>query len=138
MRVKKTISVMLVFIMLISLLCGCGKKTEKEKMRELISDYSSKYTEISHDNRSYKIEIQAPDFATIIESHSADTSSSLSTSDLKKAIKEMPECSKVYTISVNSLDEAEIETAFINQVAFDLVVQAIQNTNYEEGAVETK
>lgn len=78
------------------------------------------------------ITVQAPDFSQIILKMSNEVDyQNISVTDLINAVKENPKLVKEYTISVKNLDEENVEKAFSSQIAYELLIQAIEQS--EEG-----
>ena len=103
--------------------------TVNETLQEYAGDYNVE--EQLEDGRTI-ITIQAPDFSQIVLKISNEIDyQNISVTDLKKAVKENPELIKEYTISLKNLDEENIKKAFSSQIAYELLIQAIERS--EEG-----
>lgn len=109
-------------------------KFDSEKLKAICTDYSSEYKVINeNDDGTYEISIDAPDFALLICYISEENTDRFSARKLRRAIKVFPDCKKDYTFIVDNLNSEEINEKFIDEIAYDLMKSAIQNSNYQEG-----
>lgn len=109
------------------------QKRQNITVNEMLQEYAGDYNveEQLEDGRTI-ITIQAPDFSQIVLKISNEIDyQNISVTDLKKAVKENPELIKEYTISLKNLDEENIKKAFSSQIAYELLIQAIERS--EEG-----
>lgn len=124
---KKYIIVLVACIFMSSfMLSSCGND---ESMDEYFWKNVSEYSTTKNEDGSVDVTLTAPAYADIILSIAQDTGTSdISVKQLKEIIKNKDYSEKQYAFSATSENEADIQVAFNDQVAYDLVINAISET----------
>ena len=124
---KKYIIVLVACIfMSLFMLSSCGND---ESMDEYFWKNVSEYSTTKNEDGSVDVTLTAPAYADIILSIAQDTGTSdISVKQLKEIIKNKDYSEKQYAFSATSENEADIQVAFNDQVAYDLVINAISET----------
>lgn len=136
---KKYWKIILGIGMLFLLICVCiiafflHQKRQNMTVNEMLQNYVEDYNVVEQlEDGNTIITVRAPDFSQIILKMSNEVDyQSISLTDLINAVKENPELVKEYIISVENLDEENVEKAFSSQIAYELLIQAIEQS--EEG-----
>lgn len=134
-KLKKRIKlIIIVFVLLV--ICACvilffgvqrrDDLTVSEMLQSHIGDYR---VEEELKDGNIIITFQAPDFSRlVIKMQKQIDYQDISTTDIEKVIEENPELVKEYRISVEKLDKENIEKAFSNQIAYEMLIQAIEQS----------
>lgn len=110
-------------------------KSDSAEIKSIISDYSTEYEVINQNNDgTYEVKIVAPDFAVLVEATLDKAEETIAAETLQDAIRDYPGTIKTYIFTVNSLSNDEIRAQFMDDVTYDIMIVAIQNSDYEEGA----
>ena len=133
--------IMLFFVISSLALSACAsanKKEENQKTEEELksycADYSSEYEVLeSEENGASKISVEAPDFRTIIKIVLDEKGvHDITVHEIEETAKMHPEYTKEYLFVVDDESEDEIKKRFLEEVSKDLIIEAIENTEYKE------
>ncbi len=139
---KKSWKLKLGIVIFLMVICGCTivyflyYRQQNMTLNGMLQSYIEDYNvEEQLNDGSAIITVQAPDFSQLILKVSGEVDyQDVSDIDLANAVKENPELVKQYTMSVEKLDKENIEKAFSSQIAYELLIQAIEQSgeNVEE------
>lgn len=120
--------ILLAICCLVFILGGCHISDDNERSSQNLKDIAKTYVndyQINEENDgSYTITILAPDFANIYADNiNEDGEQEITQYDLENSEYDMKE----YVFSCKSTDETEIEEAFLNNIAEELISRAISD-----------
>lgn len=125
----RRISFILALALTFTLLAGCGAGGKNEKMRKyFVSQLSDVEVGAADEEGLVTVTLTGPDIAALAELLDGD----ITAAGLQKAAKAHPELVKEYTVTAESGDEADIEAAYLDMAAYELLVDALAS-ELEEG-----
>lgn len=117
---------------LLTYLKNKSTESDEDAIKNYCVQYASDYEIIDNSNNSeIQINVTAPDFSSIV-AILAEENREITLRELEKTVEEHSELKKNYNFSVKSEKADDIENAFIEEVLYDLMVNAISNTEYAE------
>lgn len=126
--------IIMLFI-LIGILGGCGKHkvSDQEKEIQNIYDEAVQNCEIIGDEgeKGYTVRVNAPDLIAIYREISGNSSETDIEID-KKIIEGYPYLKKDYVFNVSEKENESIKEAFLQQMIWELMCEAIKQTDFTE------
>ena len=109
-------------------------RSDSQTLKGVYSDYASEY-EITSENSdgTYEVQIKAPDAGVIANEILSQSAGEITVGEFRDYLKHNGDDVKIYTFSVDDLSEDEIRKKFFDEIAYDLAIVAIQNSDYAEG-----
>lgn len=110
-----------------------NEKLEYEVIQQYCLQFAKDYVVVSttEDNKSL-ISVTAPDFSSIVVKLSEE-GKQITEKELKRIVSENASETKEYTFSVdNTEDREEVEHVFLEQISYELMLDAVRNTEYVE------
>lgn len=106
----------------------------ESNMEKLFEDFANEYQVIAeNEDGTYTIEIIAPDFASILQKEiESNPTLTLNSETIKGLIERYPDLKKSYEFTVTSKKKTDVQTAFLQQVSYDLIVSAIADISITE------
>ncbi len=129
---------LLIFVLIV-LLGGCKSTDSDEQsidIKNVIAQYADDYTVIKEEDGLIYLCIKSPDFTEVVKTMS-DRNINLDTHNLKKESKKIM-IYKEYVFTVSDLEEEHIKEAFIEEVVYDMMIQAVQEIEYQKGLGENE
>lgn len=119
---------MIICFLLLSLIMGCNKKNqENEDIKSIMQEYFKDYEIVQESKEKYNVTIKAPNFAEIIAENADKNTDKATEIDIKTAIDNSTDNMKEYTFTCTSADKNEIEKAYYQEVAKDIMSYALSN-----------
>lgn len=127
--------IILFMILCLMFMVSCGKKeNEGEALKKYCIEFVSEYNVLEEyaDGR-IKVSIIAPDFVHVIAAIKDENEKvEITPKNLEKGVKKHIEFEKEYIFYSNVNEINDVEKAFLQEIAYDLVIDAIKNIEYTE------
>lgn len=128
---------MAIVVLVVVCLSGCTAKSSAEEnvqLDEMLQKYSSEYVAAQeNDEGGYEVTVVAPDFTVIAKTVIEDGAPEITVELLEEVIQNADVENKIYHFTVDELTDDSVRSAFNNQVAYDLLIAAIESVDYKEG-----
>ena len=112
-------------------LSSCGGRDES--LGDFAVKYADDYSVVSEDDGHSVVSVSAPDFREIaVIVFGENKGSDIDAKAIIDYAKQHPECKKEYLLDVENSTGEEIEKAFLDQIAYELMSSAIQSHEYSE------
>lgn len=127
---KKKILTIIFFLFLL-LFGACNKEKEEnqenEDIKSIMKEYLNDYEIVQESEDKYNVTISAPDFAEIIANNIENDIDKAVEVDMKTVINNATNNMKEYTFTCTSTEQSEIEKAYFQEIARDIMSYAVSN-----------
>lgn len=133
MKKKKMLLIILICVfMMILLSCKQKKNYDAESINEFSKQCTENYVVLrENDNGGVEIKIEAPDIEAIAGIMN-DSQVDITIENLIKTINENSEYIKEYIFEVDELNDDKIKAQFLDNIAKELMIAAIESSNNTE------
>ena len=98
---------------------------EEMSVQDLCRTYAADYEVIEESTNT--IQVEGPDFEKLLKFLSEEETQDISAKTIERLITEHPEAVKKYVFTVAMIDKTEVENAFLDQVAYELMMVSMKD-----------